>query len=677
MFPPRETTTRLPESSERSRSTSEESRAQTLPQALLKRQVSVDPSSGQSTTTWRIKAGVKPSKALKFACKVFTWMETFGRIRAKDSAIVPFNMNAIQQILAQYIAWRWQRGLSVRIALPKSRQMGSSTFFMVLNFALCELMPGYRMGLVAHVEDSATEIFDKAITLRKEVDKTDWDPIQWEQTQAAYLKWHSESSMACATIKTGDALGRGGTLSGVHFSESASYADKGVNARGAVVAILQSVAETRWRIEVHESTAKGKDPFFWPLCEDARDPNKGSAYQLIFLPWFLEAGYQMSWGDYRRELLETGKRDPGERFVPTQEESALRRRLAETAVEPHERLWRYQYVLSDEQLIWRRHAIVNKCWGNIDSFRREYPTTYEEAFTASASCMFEEATVEWYRERARDPIARGDLSDGVDSPLFVTDPRGACLIWEMPQPGSEYVMGVDPGGLKANSDPSCAYVVNKHTMEVVAQIHGHFEWDHFIDHAFNLGIFYNKALLVVENNHNPASANRCHRREYPNLYYYFEENQIAASQGKVPGFNTNRKTRPQLLNTIKKLLRERTPTIPDKYFWREMETFVWVPKSASDNPDRDGDFRAVGANHDDRIMALAIALFLCPQIEPQIDVDREIPEKPTRAYLMYLELKKGWEQEANDGGEYLNLGSQTRVQRAQRPIEGTWNASPQ
>lgn len=651
-----------PESSRLSSGTGEASRAissekPSLPQALLSRKVSVDPSTSTTTILWRIKQGVRPTKALKFACKVFTWMETFGRIRNKDSAVVPFRMNMIQQILAQYIAWRWSRNLPVRVALPKSRQMGSSTFFMLLFFTLCELMPGYKTGLVAHVEDSATEIFDKAITLRKEVDKTPWDKIDWDQTQAAYQSWVAGSSMACSTIKTGDALGRGGTLSAVHFSESASYADKGTNARAAVVAILQSVAENRWMIEVHESTAKGKDPFFWPLCEDARDPAKGSAYQLIFLPWFLEAGYQKTWDDFRRELIETGKRDPGEKFVPTQEESTLRRRLAETVVEPHERLFRYQYVLSDEQLIWRRWALVNKCWGNLDAFKREYPSTYEEAFTASASCMFEEETIEWYRSGARDPIAKGYLTDGLSAPAFVSDNFGPCHLWEMPLAGAEYIVGVDTGGLKTNSDPSCAYVVNKHTMEVVAQIHGHFEWDHFIDHCYLLGLFFNKALLVIENNFNPASANRCHRRDYPNLYYYFEEAVVGGGTlGKTPGFNTNRKTRPQILNTLKKVLRDKVPVIPDKHFWREMETFVWVPKAASDNPDRDGDYRAVGANHDDRIMSLAIALYLCPQVEPQVELDREIPERPSRAYLMFLELQRGWAEEANASGDYLNLG---------------------
>src|SRR5690606_24652091 len=126
--------------------------------------------SSSSPPTWKPKAQ-KPSKALVFAAKVFTWMETFLWIRTKEGQILPFRMNTIQQIFAQYVAERWHKALPVKVAGPKSRQLGSSTFWQLLFFALCELKPGYRVGVVAHDEEGAREVFSRAHTALRQIKK--------------------------------------------------------------------------------------------------------------------------------------------------------------------------------------------------------------------------------------------------------------------------------------------------------------------------------------------------------------------------------------------------------------------------------------------------------------------------------------------------------------------------
>ncbi len=595
-------------------------------------------------------------KRLSFATKIFTWMETFARIRTKDGPVAPFRMNPIQQILAQFVARRWYRGDPIRVATPKSRQQGSSTFWTLLAYALCENYDGYHVALVAHVEDSAEEIFSKAHTIKRELPVAGWGQSNLTGDQAGAIRWVSESSYTAATIKSGDALGRGPSLNMLHFSESGSYSDKGTDAKGAVIAVKNSQATNWLTIEVHESTAKGKDPFFWPLCESARNTSNGSAYELIFLPWFLSPEYSMSWAAYREELIGKGKDDPGHKFVPTSDEKILRRALEETKVRPEESSWRYQTRLTDEQIIWRRHKIATDCWGDPAAFRREYPSTYEEAFSASAKCFFDLEAVEWYRSRAKDPIAKGHINDTGRGWSFLSDPGGPVKIWEFPRPGAQYVLGADIGGMKPDSDYSCAYVVNKNTHETVAQIHGHHEWDHYIDYCFDLGMFYNQALLVVENNFNPASANRCHRRGYPNLYYFFHDATIDASIGSSPGFQTNKKTRPEILNILKQVFRDRVAVMPDDKFYREMESFVWVPKTAS-NPDGDGDWKSLRPNNDDRVMAAALAYFFCPI--PEFDMPNR-PETPipSRAYLMYLDYeRKDQLRQQRAAGDYLNLSA--------------------
>lgn len=603
---------------------------------------------------WRPKknAGLVPNLGLNFAAQLFTWMETFLVIRTKKGTLEPFRMNTIQQIMAQYVAHCWYEGIPVKVVLPKSRQMGSSTFWQALFFSMCELKEGYAVATVAHDEKGSTTIFGKSLTFARNLERTGWDKPAFVTEQASYLKWHSESSLHCGTIKSGDALGKGDTLSAIHYSESANFSDKGVNAKNAVASIQESCHDDRWTIYVHESTAKGKDPFYWPLCEQARDPSSGSTFRLIFLPWFLEKNYRLSWRAFRRQQLLLGNTDPGERFVATAEEEALRERLRTAEVLPHQSYWRYQFELSDSQLIWRRAKITEM--GDPDLFKRYYPSFYEEAFTASASGWVNEETIDHYRKASRQPKVRGYF-DRLTGRFKKLD-TGNVRIWEQPDPLSEYVIGADIGGEKEGSDPSCAYVIDKHSYEVVAQVHGFMQWDHYADTLMALGNYYRGALLVVENNVNPAVAIRCHRANYVNLYYYQNVDRARTARPNDPGFNTNRKTRPAMLKLLKKHLKAHSVKNPDPYFWQEIENMVWVPTNTT-NPDRDGVYKATGGNHDDRIMALAIAVYQCPQLEFTYGEAAIAPEEMSPAYLLHLRLKEEDRRNGARYGGYLNLGA--------------------
>ena len=77
-----------------------------------------------------------------------------------------------------------------------------------------------------------------------------------------------------------------------------------------------------------------------------------------------------------------------------------------------------------------------------------------------------------------------------------------------------------------------------------------------------------------------------------------------------------------------------------------MGTFVWVPKSGSR---REGKYTSIGSNTDDRIMALAIGIFLCPRNDMPLEVEKEESPKYTRAYAKYLELLKAGDFDEKEG----------------------------
>ncbi len=604
--------------------------------------------------TWEILPGVEKSKGLQRAAKVFEWMERFLYIRLKDNAeqaLAPYRLNTVQQIIAQYIAACWHVGIPVKCVCPKARQMGISTFWQALGYTLCQLFPGYNTAVVAHIEEAATEIFGKSKIFDRNIRGWHLDKIA---DQRGRMEWVNSSASHCGSIKTADGLLMGFTLNMIHWSEVANFCDRGNDAYGALASARPALAQTDMTVEVFESTAKGKDPLYWPMCEEARDPHSGSDYTLLFLPWFLQKEYSISWDKYRNMFLEKGKNDPGPQFKPTPEENNLRKSLAQVEVEPWEKYHKYRVDLTDDQLIWRRWAIQNICRGDIDTFKRFYPASYEEAFTASASCMFDNDTLRWYQSRTRTAPNFGNVENAGKVSAFVSNPKGYVSMWESPNPRDEYVIGADIGGERKKSDPSCAYVINKHTLQVMACWHGYAEWDFYADALYDLGRYYNWALLVVENNVNPAVAKRLHREGYPNLYYYFDD-ATGQGGGRVPGFNTNTKTRNEILDTLDQACRGRRLKNPDRFFPSEMETFIWVPKSPGSTS---GKYMATGSNKDDRIMAAALAVFHCARETARVDGPEVKEKKKSFAQQYYEELMREARFEKEEG--FLNLSASPR-----------------
>ena len=527
---------------------------------------------------WTAK-GANPAPGAVKAANLLTWIETHLIIRIKQPEttssgakvrLVPFTLNSAQRILAQHLAFCWANLLPIRWWIPKSRQMGISTFVQAVLFAMAIGTQGYHAATVAHTEFAAGEIFKKEQTF--EANLSEGEKLPMTSCQAAKFEWEHESGTWVGSVKSGDALGRGPTLNAIHFSEVANFADQGRDPEEATSAALGALAEGDDSMVFYESTAKGRDPFYFTGCEKARDADAGGLDQLIFLPWYLEDGYRMSWADYRSQRIAAGKTDPGKVFRITEEEERLRSKIANLVVGKNEVLWRHRADLTDEQLIWYRLILSTKCHDKLETRAREFPSTYEEAFTATARCMFTAESINFYTRTSSPPLCRGNLfRDKLQgTPQFASEVTGRCRIWKMPVHGREYVVGADVGGEKKGQDPHAAYVLDKSSLEIVASYHGIAEWEVYSDDLYLLAELYNTAELVVENNRRPAVVGKLHAEGYPRLYYYWDEQAVRGQRPRTPGFNTNRKTRPMLIDYVDKAIRTQALLSSDAALPREM-----------------------------------------------------------------------------------------------------------
>jgi len=262
-------------------------------------------------------------------------------IRTKQGAIIGFTINSAQKYIHEKIEQQLKETGKVRALILKGRQQGCSTYVEGRFFWKVTHNRGVRAFILTHLEEATKNLFqimkrffDYCPVLVK--------PIMSYSNSKEVVFSKLDSGYQVGTAKS-QGVGRSNTLQYFHGSEVAYWA----NAREHVAGVLQAVADIAGTEIILESTSAGASGLFYEMCLDAY---KGrSEYQLIFVPWFWQDEY---------------KKDLPNDFSLTKEEED----------------YKQTYKLDNKQIYWRRKKIYEL--GNIWSFRREYPATVEEAFSA-------------------------------------------------------------------------------------------------------------------------------------------------------------------------------------------------------------------------------------------------------------------------------------------------------
>lgn len=530
-------------------------------------------------------------------------METCIPLTQKDGTKELFTFNDAQMHLARIVAEDMDAGRPVWLIVVKGRQMGISMwveFFLLAVAALSESNgQEFKSALVAHDDAAATRVFSY---YRAAVDSLppgfDRAALPISAWNLAECRWEGGTQHRIYSIKTGGGLGLGGRLNAVHYTEAGNYADKGLDAQTAYEAV-QGCIHKPGSIVVIESTANGRDPFFWRLVEQTRRGEND--FRLVFLPWFLESTYEIKWADYRKSRLSARKADPGYALQPTEEENALRASVGHP-VPPSQMDWRWCVEVTDDQLAWRRQQCQNDYAGSFERMERFYPSTLDGAFATTESTFFTADEMARFASMVREPIARGNArADEQGVVTWCPDPMGFTRLWEAPLSGERYLVCADVAEGRG-ADFSAGYVLKLgRRWEVVAALHTQAPWEMTAVALHALAVYYNQAVLAIDNK--PASiVEWIARMNYPRLYYHRSEARWGQGAATVPGFSITSLTRPLLLDAIARAVREELLHCPDPGFAQEMSTFVYVERS--------GKYEATWNSNDDRIMSMAIGCYL-------------------------------------------------------------------
>lgn len=501
-----------------------------------------------------------------------SYIESYIKIRDKRGNVIPLKLNEPQIKYYNVIKKLYRERKPIRIIILKARQMGFSTETEAILFKNVVTHHNYNAGIVAHKEQSTTNLFEMSKrmleylpeTIKPEQKKSNAKELVFNNQEGTGL----DSKIKCMTAG-GKGIGRSDTFTALHLSELAFWEG---NKKEIMTGLLQAVPNTPESMIIIESTANGFEYFkeMWDRAVSGK-----SDFYPLFIGWNELKEYSM----------------PYSGFELTQEERELQN----------------QYNLTLDQLTWRRWCIENNCSGDSNQFKQEYPICPEEAFLSTGQCYFNKQNIIKRMNEAPDPKIQGTFAcyyDGIriKGQKFQQRKNGNIKIYEYPENRVPYVIGGDTAG--EGSDYFTAHVINNITGEEVAVLKQQYNEIEYVKQVYCLGMFYNQALIGLENNFSTYPTQKLTELAYPNQYVRKKEDRYHTKHEKSFGFKTTAITRPYILAQLQEIVHDNIEVIKDKETLREMLTFI---------VNENGRAEAEAGYHDDLVMALAISYYIRTQ----------------------------------------------------------------
>lgn len=583
------------------------------------------------------------------------WAATFVYIKNKEVGQPDclFRLSYPQRRFVERLERLRLAGKPIRIILLKARQWGGSTTSQIymswlqlihrtgLNSLIIsnynkgsetikgmfkKMIEAYPVSMLHEVGDTFSENEEKLVGVGRS-GLTQLVP----QRNATISIGSAESPDSC----------RGGDYALVHLSEVGLWkATDGKKPEDIVRSACSGVLYRPYTMIVYESTANGVGNFFHNEYVAAKDPEIKSQFEHLFISWFDIELYQLPF-ENKEEL---------HKFATWLYDN----RLNGSAPSDREECGKYLWWLWDigatlEGIHW--YVEERAKYHDHGSMASEYPSDDVEAFVNSGSAVFDKYCVEALRPTTKKPpryvgdiYAHGDEGeDALRDLRFKADAQGMLWVWNLPDPvnpndpeevTNRYLTVVDVGGRSNKADWSVIVVFDRLLMmdggkpSVVAQWYGHIDMDLLAWKAAQIAAFYDNSLLVIESNtlethdkernvdgdQSTAILNQI-KDIYPNLYAR-KQSEDAIVQG-LPvryGFHTNVATKPMIISTLVKVIREGLYIERDK---RCIDEYLNYEKKPN------GSFGAKAGTHDDLLMTRAIGLHIC-------FYEMELPQVVTR-----------------------------------------------
>lgn len=568
------------------------------------------------------------------------WTATLVYIHNKDAGKdVLFRLWYPQRILVSRFEAKRKAGKPIRLILLKARQWGGST---TTQLYMAWLQFFHKKGLnsliIAHqgtASDEIKDMFDLMIKkhpveflhrLGEVYSENEPKLVGVGKSGSTHRVPQRECKIKVGTAERPNGC-RGGAYSLVHLSEVGLWQKtEGKSPEDIVRSACSGILAKPYTMIVMESTANGTGNFFHREYSAAADPKVKSQYEALFIAWFQIEHYSLPFNS-AEELRAFAKQlweNRNNAYTPSNREESGRY------------LWSlWERGASLEAIHWYIYERAGK--NDFAVMAAEFPSDDVEAFVHSGTMVFDKYLVKRFEPFCREPKFVGEVyadadegEEALSNLRFREDRQGLLSIWAMPEKFDDYEVTdryltvVDVGGRSNKADWSVIVVFDRLSMidgseppSVVAQWYGHCDIDRLAWRAAQIAAFYNDSLLVIESN-----TLETHDKErqveggdqsqyilnqisdiYPNLYARKQsEDEIREGAPRKYGFHTNVATKPMIISTLVKVIRERLYIERDKRCLDEYDTYERKPNGA---------YGAIVGKHDDLLMTRAIGLHIC------------------------------------------------------------------
>ncbi len=495
-------------------------------------------------------------------------------IKTKEAKLVPLKLNKAQVYVLSIIKKLWESDKPIRILLLKARQLGMSTLIEAIIYSITSQVENINADIIADEQKRSDNLFEMSKLYQEKA--PDHLKPEIKKSNAKKLEFDKIHSQILVETANDPDAGRSFTFQLVHLSEKARFK----NPETLMLGLSQTVPALRHTMIIQETTANGFNHFKeeWDAAV-----NKETDYLPIFIPWYWAEEYKMK----ASEGFTVGDRQYGD---ATKDEFDL------------EHIMKAEGIADiKDRLQWRRWCIRNNCANKVANFQQEYPSSPEEAFIASGDCAFDKEQLLIQLRKNTKLIARGNLVEMDGKYTFRADPAmGDFKIYEAlkPRHTEQYVVAGDACS-GSGKDYATLVVIGKRSNNVVATYRLKVDSDVLAQKAASLGHFFHDAIIAIENNSYGFHANLKLNSIYGNI---FKQEVIDKTDGRTTtkfGWNTNSRTRPDMLGQLKQEVRAGATELRDQTLLREMLTFIR-------NPDNGKEEAQEGCN-DDMVISRAIA----------------------------------------------------------------------
>ncbi len=583
------------------------------------------------------------------------WAAVFVYIKCKGGGEdVLFRLSRPQRRFVERVERLRKDGKPIRIVLLKARQWGGST---VSQLYMAWLQLVHKVGLnsliIAHQgagSDEIKDMFDRMIKaypvgmlhkLGEAYNANEPKLVGVGKSGSIYRVPGRNCKIKIGTAERPDSC-RGGDYNLVHLSEVGLWkATEGKKPEDIVRSACSGVLYRPYTMIVYESTANGTGNFFQREYDMARSGK--SQFEAMFVSWFDIEIYSTPVGDILSFAASLYDNRSNDNVASSREESGKYL------------WWLWEKGATLEAINW--YILERAKYNEHASMASEYPSDDIEAFVHSGTMVFDKYKVDAFKKYCKDPRFVGDVYADADEGKnalknlrFSEDKQGVLWIWELPEVDetekvlNRYLTVVDVGGRSNKADWSVIVVFDRLFMAdgekpvVVAQWYGHTDIDLLAWKAAQVAAFYDNSLLVIESN-----TLETHDKErdvdgdqsqfilnqiknvYPNLYARKQsEEDILQGLPTKYGFHTNVATKPMVISTLVKVIRENLYVERDVNCLNEYLTYEKKPNGA---------YGAINGMHDDLLMTRAIGLHIC-------FYEMELPKFVKRTKCMPVKKKK-------------------------------------